>query len=447
MDFDETSANTFNTNTNQEGVGELDDLLFLEKDNTEQQFFPTKDCIIFLIDCSSSMFNIIQDTTLNQKTTPLSTLLKVTENFLKTKIISNQNDLFGIVLFNTEIKNNEMDFDGVNALFKIEAPNALNIKKIKMMAQNCDPEINKDKYQDELNTIFKPLENNKINFLNNAIWYVHSILKNYEKKNYKRRIFLFTDNDDPITNPQDKNVLIQRAKDMNDSDIIFELFPMNFNDKPFNLNNFYAHIIPANQDDDLDGGNENIFGIQQCNDRLRELTKRIRQKEMKKRTLGKCPFFLTNNTKIYMNIYSCIKKSNKGRVYNVDAKTNKLLKSVTSLICKDTGGELYPEQVGTYQLYGNKKIIFTKEEMNKIKFLEEPGMKLMGFKSIERIKPYYNIRESYFIYPNELYSNGSSKLIDALIKQMLNKNKCAIMCFDTPSRKIRRGLFSNPSWF
>ena len=298
-----------------------------------------------------------------------------------------------------------------------------------MMAQNCDPEINKDKYQDELNTIFKPLENNKINFLNNAIWYVHSILKNYEKKNYKRRIFLFTDNDDPITNPQDKNVLIQRAKDMNDSDIIFELFPMNFNDKPFNLNNFYAHIIPANQDDDLDGGNENIFGIQQCNDRLRELTKRIRQKEMKKRTLGKCPFFLTNNTKIYMNIYSCIKKSNKGRVYNVDAKTNKLLKSVTSLICKDTGGELYPEQVGTYQLYGNKKIIFTKEEMNKIKFLEEPGMKLMGFKSIERIKPYYNIRESYFIYPNELYSNGSSKLIDALIKQMLNKNKCAIVKF------------------
>ena len=429
MDFDETTSNTFNTNTNQEGVGELDDLLFLEKDNTEQQFFPTKDCIIFLIDCSSSMFNIIQDTTLNQKTTPLSTLLKVTENFLKTKIISNQNDLFGIVLFNTEIKNNEMDFDGVNALFKIEAPNALNIKKIKMMAQNCDPEINKDKYQDELNTIFKPLENNKINFLNNAIWYVHSILKNYEKKNYKRRIFLFTDNDDPITNLQDKNVLIQRAKDMNDSDIIFELFPMNFNDKPFNLNNFYAHIIPANQDDDLDGGNENIFGIQQCNDRLRELTKRIRQKEMKKRTLGKCPFFLTNNTKIYMNIYSCIKKSNKGRVYNVDAKTNKLLKSVTSLICKDTGGELYPEQVGTYQLYGNKKIIFTKEEMNKIKFLEEPGMKLMGFKSIERIKPYYNIRESYFIYPNELYSNGSSKLIDALIKQMLNKNKCAIVKF------------------
>ena len=224
MDFDETSSNTFNANVNQEGVGELDDLLFLEKDTSEQQFFPSKEVIIFLIDCSPSMLNIIQDPSQNQTTTPLSTLLKSTENFLKTKIISNQNDLFSMVLFNTEIKNNEMDFDGVNVLFKVEAPNALNIKKIKMMAQNCDPEVNKDKFQQELNDIFRPLQNAKNNFLNNAIWVVHSMLKNYDKKNFKRRIFIFTDNDDPIPDDRDKNVCIQRAKDMNDGDIMFEIF-------------------------------------------------------------------------------------------------------------------------------------------------------------------------------------------------------------------------------
>ena len=431
MDFDETSSSTFNSNNNnQEGQGESDELLFLDKDFQEQHFFPTKDCILFLIDCSPSMHNLIQDSS-NKVSTPISTLLKITENFLKTKIISNQNDLFGIVLFNTDKINNEMNFEGVNILFKIEAPNAFNIKKIKMMAQDCDPEVNKDKYKSELNEIFKPIENNpnKVCFLNNAMWIVQSLLKNYDKKSYKRRIFLFTDNDDPIPDPQEKNICIQRAKDMSDSDITIELFPMNFDNKRFNLNNFYAQIIPANSEDDLDGGNDNILSIEQCTDRLRELTKRIRQKEVKKRTLGKCPFYLTNNTKIYMNVYSCIKKSNKGRIFNVDAKTNKLLKIANSIICKDTGSELYPEQVGTYQLYGNKKIPFTKEEMSKIKFLEEPGMKLMGFKSIESIKPYYNLRESYFIYPNELYSNGSSKLIDALIKQMLNKNKCAIVKF------------------
>ena len=428
MDFDEQSGNTQKIDSSQEAFGELDDVLFLEKDFTEQDFLPTKDLIIFLIDCSPSMHQEIKEIPSQNITTPISTLLKVTENFLKTKIISNQNDLFGIVLFNTDKNDNEMNFEGVNVLFKIEAPNAFNIKKIKIMTQNCEPDINKLNYRKELNEIFKPIEENA-NYLNNAMWIVHSLLKNYDKKIYKRRIFLFTDNDDPITNPQEKNICIQRVKDMSDSDITIELFPMNFDKKRFNLSNFYAQIIPANTDDDPNGGNDNLLSIEQCTDRLRELTKRIRQKEIKKRTLGRCPFFLTNNTKIYMNVYSTVKKSNKGKIYNVDAKTNKLLKGVNSIICKDTGGELYPEQVGSYQLYGNKKIPFTKEEMSKIKFIEEPGMKLMGFKSIDSIKPYYNVRESYFIYPNELFSNGSGTLVDAMIKQMLNKKKCAIVKF------------------
>ena len=428
MDFDEISTNTLKTDNNQEG-GELDDLLFLDQDSSEQQFLPSKECIIFLIDCHSTMHGIFQDSSISTKSTPLSTILKVTENFLKTKIISNQNDLFGMVLFNTSITNNEMNFDGINTLFKIAAPNALIIKKIKIMTQNCDPQLNEKNYKKELNDIFKPSEDIKSNNLSNALWIVHSLLKNYDKKSYKRRIFLFTDNDDPITDNQEKNLCLQRAKDMNDSDITIELFPMNFVNKRFNLSNFYSQIIPANSDDDLDGGNDNLLSIEQCTDRLRELTKRIRQKEIKKRTLGKCPFYLTNNTKIYMNIYSSIRKAYKGKIYNVDAKTNKLLKGVNSIICKDSGADLYPEQVGTYQLYGNKKIIFSKEEMNKIKFLEQPGMKLMGFKSIDSIKPYYNIRESYFIYPNELFSNGAGKLVDALIKQMANKKKCAIVKF------------------
>ena len=429
MDFDEISSTSPKNDLNQEAFGELDDLIFLEKDFTEQEFLPMKDIIIFLIDCNLSMVQDQKDISSQKITTPISTILKVIENFLKTKIISNQNDLFGIVLFNTTKSNNEMNFDGVNTLFKVEAPNAFNIKKIKIMSQNCDPYINQINYKKELNEVFNPIENATQSNLNNALWIVHSLLKNYDKKIYKRRIFLFTDNDDPITNIQEKNICIQRAKDMNDSDITIELFPMNFDNKRFNLSNFYAQIIPVSSDDDIDGGNDNLLSIEQCTDRLRELTKRIRQKEIKKRTLGKCPFYLTNNTKIYMNVYSCVKKSYKGKIYNVDAKTNKLLKGVNSIKCKDTGGELYPEQVGSYQLYGNKKIPFTKEEMSKIKFIEEPGMKLMGFKSIESIKPYYNVRESYFIYPNELFSNGAGTLVDAMIKQMLNKKKCAIVKF------------------
>lgn len=45
----------------------------------------------------------------------------------------------------------------------------------------------------------------------------------------------------------------------------------------------------------------------------------------------------------------------------------------------------------------------------------------MSFKPIISVKPYYNLRESYFIYPNEFISKRAGKVIDALIKQMSYK--------------------------
>lgn len=39
--------------------------------------------------------------------------------------------------------------------------------------------------------------------------------------------------------------------------------------------------------------------------------------------------------------------------------------------------------------------------MKSVKNLESPGLTLMGFKPRSYIKPYYNIRASYFLYPDD----------------------------------------------
>ena len=397
---------------------------YLDQTLTTQSVTPTKECVVFLIDVGPSMHLLFEE----DNTTPLTTILKVTENFLKSKIIASDKDPFGIVLFNSLLAVNDMNLEGVNNIVPVHPPNAMTIKRIKEMYQKCSPQLNRDNYQKELSSIFAPNEDLTKNYINDALWVCHSLLKVYERKIYKRRVFLFTDNDDPIKNEQEKNICIQRATDMSESDIIIEIFPMNFRRK-FNLGNFYALIVPRNSDDDINSSGDNIVTIEQCVDRLKEISRRIRQKEMKKRTLTKCPFQLTENSRIYLNIYSNIKKATKGRMFTIDTLTNKLLKSVSTMKCKDTEEELYPEQIGTYVSYGNKKVKFSKEEMKKIKIMEAPGMTLLGFKSIECIRPYHNVRESYFLYPNEALSNGSGKLVDALIKQMLSKKKCAIVKF------------------
>ena len=66
-----------------------------------------------------------------------------------------------------------------------------------------------------------------------------------------------------------------------------------------------------------------------------------------------------------MDISSNPKKATKGRMFNTNQTTSNVLKNVTTMKCKDTDEELFPEQIGNYLLYlshGSKKVIFSIEK-------------------------------------------------------------------------------------
>jgi ATP-dependent DNA helicase II len=417
MDIDELSLHSNNSDIGSYPDYEGDVLLFGESINFAE-LNQSKESIIFLIDCSPSMHIIIDK--VKEKTTPLSSVLKVTENYLKTKIILNYKDHFGIVLYNTSIMGNELNFDGVNILTQSHPTCALTVKNIKDKYNKCSPEKNKN-YDEELKAIFPSNEDNK-NYLKNGLLVSQSILKTYDKNTYKRKILLFTNKDDPLYNDiQEKNNCIQLAKEMNDEDIIIEIYPMNFTQK-FKLKNFYSNIIASNPNDDINSGRDNIINIEQSTNKFNKINKRIIKNEKSKKYLTKCILRISPNAKIYMNIYSNFEKLKIEDPYYVDARTNKILNF--DVIKKDKQ-EKNPEHLEIE--FGMAKVIFTQPELEKIKIKEEPGMTLMGFKSIDKIKQFYNLGESYFVYPNESFSKGSGKIINVLIKQLCNKRKCAIV--------------------
>jgi ATP-dependent DNA helicase 2 subunit 1 len=121
---------------------------------------------------------------------------------------------------------------------------------------------------------------------------------------------------------------------------------------------------------------------------------RVRQKTHAKRTLGKVELNLTPDCKVAIRFFATVKETKRPTTTLVHAVTSKPLKSSTRYICEETGAILWDHQIGTYAEVGNEKVKFTKEEMSKIKKFETPGMTLMGFKPIERIKPWHNIRSS-----------------------------------------------------
>ena len=100
-----------------------------------------------------------------------------------------------------------------------------------------------------------------------------------------------------------------------------------------------------------------------------------------------------------MKIYSLYTKAKKPCPKKVDAKSNKLLQRITKKL-NSKGEILFDGVVGSYYPLGGEKIKITKEDMNKIKNLEPPGMNLVGFKPKALIKHYYNLRTSYFLYPD-----------------------------------------------
>lgn len=51
-----------------------------------------------------------------------------------------------------------------------------------------------------------------------------------------------------------------------------------------------------------------------------------------------------------------------------------------------------------------------------MKGIRQPGIYLIGFKPKKLIKPYHNLRPSYFLYPDEEHVSGSTQFIDALLE-------------------------------
>jgi ATP-dependent DNA helicase 2 subunit 1 len=254
---------------------------------------------------------------------------------------------------------------------------------------------------------------------------------------FSKRIFLFTNEEDPMADtPKAKEETIDRAKNLTDEDTDIELFPMPHPelDKPqFDVKLFYSNILTID-DEDL----EELKDFETAYLRVQDLSKRIRLKEFRKRILGKCLFSVTPKMKVGLKFFNLTKQTKKPAAKFLNKETLKEVKSLTKYTCKETNEALYRSQIGTHFPVKDKKVIITENDMKKIKHFEEPGMRLLGFKSRNSIKNYHNIRPSYFIYPDEKVMKGSSQMFHAMIKSLIKKDKVAMVRFVPRERAMVR---------
>jgi len=397
--------------------------------NNNYNPYSMRDAIIFLIDCSTSMFEPTEN-----KEIPFNNAIKCLIQTITDKIITSDSDLIGICLYNTEKKKNINDFENIFILFDLDVPDPKIILSLEEILES---------------DFSKTLGHCQTEFpFCDALWTCSTMFSNCNvKQQMTKRIFLFTNEDNPNGfNDSIRNVSLQRAKDLADLGIQIELFSMNKPEQIFDFSLFYQYIIVFGDDEYVDA---NQFD---ATTRFSDLKNKLKRKEFKKRSLGKIPLYIgsgnssttgakkggavdtSNQIIIATQLYNLVSTATKSTPTQLDPKTNLPVKVLRKNVCLDTGATLLPSQIKYCYYYGGEPIIFSKDELEEIKALDRLGLVLLGFKPRESaIKPYQSTKHASFLFPDEGSIKGSTVAFNALVQQMLVSDKVAICRFTARS--------------
>lgn len=373
-------------------------------DGSEMGHWSNKDSLIFLIDCSKSMFEGHEDDK------PFQLCMKCTACTMKNKIISSEKDLFGIIFFGTEKGNNPSNFPHIYVFQDLDMLDAQRILDVDDLLKDYDQFGSNYGHSSDYS-------------LNDVLWTCSNMFSTSSQKIGHKRILLFTNDDDP----HKKSDSLQRqaktkAKDLFDIGIDIELMPIKPRIGEFDTSLFYEYIVGETDEDDR-------ARMPNAAEKFDELLTRVQKKDNKKRPLCTTSLQIGNGVQLGVSVFNLCRAATKSSYVNLNSKSNEEVNIVTKLVCETTGVELLPTDLKYYQVFGGAKIVFEKEEVDAIKSFGEPGLALVGFKPLSFLKKYHHVRPSQFLYPDEKTIHGSRRLFTALLQRCSAKDVVAICRF------------------
>ena len=179
--------------------------------------------------------------------TPTLAALKCAYSLMQQRIISNPNDMMGVLLYGTEMSKSQGDDDGAVAyphcylLTDLDIPSADDVKALKTLVED----------EAESKTLLVPSQEPVS--MSNVLFCANQIFTTRAPNFSSRRLFIVTDNDDPhARDKQMKNAAAVRAKDLYDLGVVIELFPISHLGHEFEREKFYdvnPHGLPFLSDE------------------------------------------------------------------------------------------------------------------------------------------------------------------------------------------------------
>ena len=166
---------------------------------------------------------------------PLSAALKCAFALMQQRIISNPNDMMGILLYGTEQTKFQEDDSSKSSsayphcylLADLQIPAAEDVKVLRRLLED----------EDEFKSLLKPSKEGAT--LSNVLFCANHVFATRAANFASRRLFLVTNNDNPHPDKDQRNAASVRAKDLYDLGVIIELFPIAPMGGDFDRSKFY----------------------------------------------------------------------------------------------------------------------------------------------------------------------------------------------------------------
>lgn len=421
----------------------------MEAETTTNVDSPCRELLLFAVDARKNMYEQNED-----KVPLMAMVLGSVKECFKSKVIADAGDLLGVVLFGTSKMNNPNDLENIYVLLELDVPDPESILYLETLERTPEWMLSQ----------FGGLERYAKLKFQNLLFTCRSLFHHSARSktlNLRKRLLLFTDDDDPIEDAENqKNACIRQARDLVESGISIELVPLkSITSKPFDYHLFYEDIIGGTSPPELEPSTNSTSSssYHPLISKLEQLQQHIRKKQYRKRVLMYTILYLDNDSTkqqdtntascssqfgdggaVGWEVYALFHRATKSRKVLLEARNNEPVRRVSISYSEQSGALVTNSNDIRYSFpFDGVACVFTPSEMEQLGHLRKYGMELIGFEHKDKLKWQYNIRPSYFLYPSDRTIKGSQFLVSVLWRQMLQQNQIAIV-------RVRFRRYSHP---
>ncbi|KAK4624009.1 ATP-dependent DNA helicase II subunit 1 [Fulvia fulva] len=414
-----------------------------EEEVGESGYKTVKDAVLFAIDVSESMLTVPSDSDPKKLDTALSptlAALKCAYALMQQRIISNPNDMMGILLFGTKkSKFREGEDEGNRAglqyphcylLTDLDVPAAADVKQLRTLVDD----------EEEAADLLQASSEEEVSMAN-VLFCANQIFTTKAPNFSSRRLFLVTDNDYPHASDRNaRNSAAVRAKDMYDLGVTIELFPISHPDRDyiFDRNKFYNDIVysatpsdpdaPAPLSDDIKAASSVAKdGISL----LQSLISSVNSRAAPRRAIfSSVPFEIGPGLKISIKGFILIKRQEPKRTTYVylppDSDKAQIAVGSSTLVDEDTARTVEKVEIRKAFKFGGETISLTEEELAEVKKFGDTVLRIIGFKPMSLLPMWASVDKCTFIYPSEDGWVGSTRVFSALHQKLLQDDKMGL---------------------